>query len=105
MAIYNNCFTPLNILAYTATHLCIFHCYASAALNSLAASITGKSHGYYLELKRKEINNLKNMGGIAILVFSALALIILACTGAAVSLSNSGGGIWKYHDIIHVMEQ
>jgi hypothetical protein len=45
------------------------------------------------------------MGGITILVFAALALIILACTGAAVSLSNSGGGIWKYHDIIHVMEQ
>ncbi len=36
------------------------------------------------------------MGGIKIIMTTALALIILAGTGAAVSLSNSGGGTWKY---------
>jgi hypothetical protein len=39
---------------------------------------------------------MKNMGGIKIIKIAALALIILAGTGAAVSLSNSGGGTWKY---------
>jgi hypothetical protein len=29
-------------------------------------------------------------------MIAALALIILSGTGAAVSLSNSGGGTWKY---------
>jgi hypothetical protein len=35
---------------------------------------------------------MKNFGGIKIIMIAALALIILAGTGAAVSLSNSGGG-------------
>jgi hypothetical protein len=35
--------------------------------------------------------NMKNLGGIRIIMIAALALIILAGTGAAVSLSNSGG--------------
>ena len=38
---------------------------------------------------------MKNTGGIRLLVVAALALIILAGTGAAVSLSNSGGGTLK----------
>jgi len=39
---------------------------------------------------------MKNRGGIKLLFVVALALIILAGTGAAVRLSNSGGGTWKY---------
>ncbi len=39
---------------------------------------------------------MKNIGGIKIIIIAALALMILAGTGAAVSLSNSGGGMWKY---------
>jgi hypothetical protein len=38
---------------------------------------------------------MKNMGGLKIIMIAALALIILAGTGAAVSLSNSGGWTWK----------
>ena len=48
---------------------------------------------------------MKNLGGIKIIMIAALALIILAGTGAAVSLSNSGGGNWQYYDKIHVTEQ
>jgi len=39
---------------------------------------------------------MKSFGGIKIIMIAALALIILAGTCAAVSLSNSGGGTWKY---------
>ncbi len=45
---------------------------------------------------------MKNIGGIKLLFVAALALIILAGTGAAVSLSNSGGGTWKYQHIINI---
>jgi hypothetical protein len=37
---------------------------------------------------------MKNLGGIKIIMIAALALMILAGTCAAVSLSNSGGGTW-----------
>lgn len=47
---------------------------------------------------------MKNLGGIKILVVAALALIILAGTGAAVSLSNSGGGTWKYYHDIRIIQ-
>jgi hypothetical protein len=47
---------------------------------------------------------LENMGRIKIIMIAALALIILAGTGAAVSLSNSGGGTWKYHREISIKE-
>jgi len=40
---------------------------------------------------------MKNLGGIKLIMIAALALIILEGTGAAASLSNSGGGTWKYH--------
>jgi hypothetical protein len=40
---------------------------------------------------------LKNSDGIKILIAASLALMILAGTGAAVCLSNSGGGTWKYY--------
>ncbi len=39
---------------------------------------------------------MKNTAGFKIFIVAALALIILAGTGAAASLSNSGGGTWKY---------
>ncbi len=39
---------------------------------------------------------MKKSGGINLLFVAALALIILAGTGAAASLSNSGGGKWNY---------
>jgi hypothetical protein len=47
---------------------------------------------------------MKNLGGIKIIMIAALALIILAGTCAAVSLSNSGGGIWKYQREISIKE-
>jgi hypothetical protein len=47
---------------------------------------------------------MKYRGGIKILFVAALALIILAGTCAAVSLSNSGGGTWKYQHNINIME-
>lgn len=47
---------------------------------------------------------MKNIGGIKIIMIAALALIILAGTGAAVSLSNSGGGTWKYQREISIKE-
>ncbi len=47
---------------------------------------------------------MKNLGGIKIIMIAALALIIFAGTGAAVSLSNSGGGTWKYQHIISIKE-
>ncbi len=40
---------------------------------------------------------MKNFGGIKIIMIAPLALMILAGTGAAVCLSNSGGGTWKYY--------
>jgi hypothetical protein len=39
---------------------------------------------------------MKNTGIIRLLFVAALALLILAGTCAAVSLSNSGGRTWKY---------
>jgi len=39
---------------------------------------------------------MKNLGGIRIIMIAALALMILTGTCATVSLSNSGGGTWKY---------
>jgi hypothetical protein len=45
---------------------------------------------------------MKNLCGIKIIMIAALALIILAGTGAAVSLSNSGGGTWKYQREISI---
>ncbi len=47
---------------------------------------------------------MKNLGGIKIIMITALVLIILAGTGAAVSLSNSGGGTWKYQREISIKE-
>ncbi len=47
---------------------------------------------------------MKNTDGIKILIIAALALIILSGTGAAVSLSNSGGGTWKYQRDISIKE-
>ncbi len=47
---------------------------------------------------------MKNLGGIRIIMIAALALMILAGTGAAVSLSNSGGGTWKYQREISIKE-
>jgi hypothetical protein len=47
---------------------------------------------------------MKDLGGIKLLVVAALALIILAGTGTAVSLSNSGGGTWKYQRDISIKE-
>ncbi len=38
---------------------------------------------------------MKNIGGIKIIMIAALALIILSSTGATMSLSSSGGGIWR----------
>jgi len=46
---------------------------------------------------------MKNLGGIKIIMIAMLALIILAGTGAAVSLSNSGGGTWKYQREISII--
>lgn len=46
---------------------------------------------------------MKNIGGIKLLLV-ILALMILTGTGAAVSLSNSGGGTWKYQRNINIME-
>lgn len=37
-------------------------------------------------------------------MIASLALIILAGTGAAVSLSSSGGGTWKYQREKRAME-
>jgi hypothetical protein len=45
---------------------------------------------------------LENMG--LIIMIAALALIILAGTGAAVSLLNSGRGMWKYERDISIKE-
>lgn len=39
----------------------------------------------------RRIRNMKNSCGIKIIMIAALALIILAGIGAAVSFSNSGG--------------
>ncbi len=47
---------------------------------------------------------MKNLGGIKMIMVTVLALIILAGTGAAVSLSNSGGGTWKYQREINIKE-
>lgn len=47
---------------------------------------------------------MKNSGGIKILFVVVLTLLILAGTGAAASLSNSGGGIWKYQREISIKE-
>lgn len=47
---------------------------------------------------------MKNIGGIKIIMIAALVLMILAGTGAAVSLSNSGGGTWKYQREISIKE-
>lgn len=47
---------------------------------------------------------MKNSSGIKIIMIAAPALIILAGTGAAVSLSNSGGGTWKYQREISIKE-
>jgi len=47
---------------------------------------------------------MKKSGGIKIIMIAAIALIILAGTGAAVSLSNSGGGMWKYQHEISIKE-
>ncbi len=47
---------------------------------------------------------MRGIGGIKIIMIAALALIILAGTGAAVSLSNSGGGTWKYQRDISIKE-
>ena len=47
---------------------------------------------------------MKNSCVIKLLFVAALALIILAGTGAAVSLSNSGGGTWKYQREINNKE-
>jgi hypothetical protein len=47
---------------------------------------------------------MKNIGGIKILFIASLVLIILAGTGAPVSLSNSGGGTWKYQREISIKE-
>ncbi len=47
---------------------------------------------------------MKKSGGIKLLFVAALALIIFAGTGAAVSLSNSGGGTWKYQREINIRE-
>jgi len=47
---------------------------------------------------------MKNFGGIKIIMIAALAFMILAGTGAAVDLSNSGGGMWKYQRIISIFE-
>jgi hypothetical protein len=46
----------------------------------------------------------KYFGGIKIIMIATLALIILAGTGAAVSLSNSGGGTWKYQREISMID-
>jgi hypothetical protein len=48
---------------------------------------------------------MKNSGGINLLFAAALALIILAGTGAAVSLSNSGRRSWHYHEKNQIVEQ
>ncbi len=45
---------------------------------------------------------MKNMGGIRLLFVAALALLIIAGTGAAASQSISGGGKWKYQHIINI---
>lgn len=47
---------------------------------------------------------MKNLGGIKIIMFAALALMIFAGTCVAVSLSNSGGGTWKYQREISIKE-
>ncbi len=47
---------------------------------------------------------MKNMGGIKIIMIAALALIVLVGTGAAASLSNSGGGTWKFQREISIKE-
>lgn len=47
---------------------------------------------------------MKNSGGIRLLFVAALALIILAGAGAAISLSNSGGRTWKYQRDISIKE-
>ncbi len=47
---------------------------------------------------------MKNSSGIKIIMIAALALIIFAGTCAAVSLSNSGGGTWKYQRDISIKE-
>ncbi len=47
---------------------------------------------------------MKNSSGIKIIMIAALAFIILTGTGAAVSLSNSGGGTWKYQREINIRE-
>jgi hypothetical protein len=52
----------------------------------------------------QQMKYMKNSGGIKIIMIAALALMILTGTGAAVSLSNSGGGTWKYQREINIME-
>ncbi len=48
---------------------------------------------------------MKNMGGPKLLFVVALTLLILASTGAAVSLSNSGGGNWQNYMEITIKEK
>lgn len=45
-----------------------------------------------------------NLNWIKVLMVAELALIILAGTGAAASLSNSGGGAWKYYHDIRIIQ-
>jgi len=47
---------------------------------------------------------MKNLSGLKLIMIAALALMLLAGTGAAVSLSNSGGGTWKYQREISIKE-
>ncbi len=48
---------------------------------------------------------MRKMGGIAIWLLAALIIVSLAGTGAAASsLSNSGGGTWKYQRDISIKE-
>jgi hypothetical protein len=47
---------------------------------------------------------MKNSSGIKIIMIAALALIILAGTCTAVSLSNPGGGTWKYQCDISIKD-
>ncbi|MBU4038085.1 MAG: hypothetical protein KKA35_16815 [Proteobacteria bacterium] len=47
---------------------------------------------------------MKNIGEIKTIMIAALALIILAGTGAAASLSNSRSGTWKYQREISIKE-
>jgi hypothetical protein len=54
------------------------------------------------EMYDRRIMSKSIKGVIRLLFVAALALLILAGTCAAVSLSNSGGGTWKYQHIINI---